>query len=129
MPRFDHGLLAGENIRQRPSSEGGYGDLESGSNQPASEDSGEITHYRRLCRAVIVQGCRDLGSGTIKDGEDIEEWIHSENFEMLCEFSGWEDAWVREMFEGILSMNRNVRCVIAKQCAKLLKAISTLQKY
>lgn len=129
MSRFDHGSSTGENIRERPSGEGGDVHLESGSNQSTYEDPSEILNYRRICRAVIIQGCRDLGSGIIKDGQDIKEWIKSENFEMLCEFSGWEEAWVREMFEGLLAMNRNVRYSIAKQCAKAFKTISTLQKY
>ena len=128
MSRFNHGLTSGEDLFERPPSEGGNQYLESGSDQSASEDQSSIHNYRRVCRAIIVQACRDLGSGIAADLEEIGDWIQTEQFEMLCEFSGWDDAWVRDMFTGMISLRPNVRCEISKQCGKILRMISNLQR-
>lgn len=58
----------------------------------------------------------------------MRRWVQSPNFVEACEGAGWDEDWVREMFEGIFALPDNVRKAISSQCASALSMIVTLAR-
>ena len=126
MPGSDNGSSSGSGVRKRQASESQPEHLESGQEEPSIQDPGEISQVRKLYRALLVQSLKDLGDLRKKTTDSVVKFFRSEQFEEICVYADWESEWLRDVFEGVLSLPENVRREIAFECAMMLKAIGRL---
>ena len=123
----NHGSSSREDLCKRQTSQSEPELVESGSGESENENSCEIAQSRKLYRALLVQSLRDLGDIRKLSTNSVVDFFRSEQFEEICVYADWESEWLRDVFEGVLSMPQNVRREIAFECAIMLKTIGRLE--
>ena len=91
----------------------------------SSEGTADLGGYIRLLRGIIVQSISDLGSSRGPNKQKIIDFIDSDQFEELCDYSCWEAAWLRDVASGILALRPAVRREITKQSVDMLKLFAS----
>lgn len=78
----------------------------------------------RLARRVIHFALKDLGNGSGEVQEKVMVWVHSDDFNMMCEVAGWEMEWVEDVFMRVDDISGPARSSIANQCTDMMKRLT-----
>ena len=98
--------------------------LESRPGRSSYPSSAEVSPSRILCRHILIQAVHDLGCGGQREQEDVTDFLKTKWFLVLCEFSEWDDSWVRELFFSIGMLRDGVRKEMTRQVTHMMKAIA-----
>ncbi len=77
-----------------------------------------------MFRHVLIQAIHDLGFGGLREREEVREFVGSPWFMDLCEFSDWNENWVRRIFTSIDLLRDGIRRDITSQVTHMLKAVA-----
>ena len=124
MHRSSTGLSSGYSNHKRPTGEG-YGMLlEPRQEVSAYPCSVEIAPLRILCRHIIIQAIHDLGCGRPVERKNVANFLGTKWFSILCEFSDWEEGWVRKIFKSTAVLRETVRRDVTRQVVHMTKAVA-----
>ena len=124
--RSDTGSFTGQNIFERPPSEGAWCVLESGQGQTEGENTGSTDILKRMFRDVIIGAIFDLGTGNIHEYNAVVRWMSNDSFDICCSIASWDEHWLKDLFRSVSLLPDSVRKVITKECLEMLKVLARL---
>jgi len=101
--------------------------LEPRQEQSAYPCAAEVAAQRVLCRHVLIQAVHDLGCGGQREREDVNGFIETPWFSVLCDHSDWDESWVRNILASIGMLRESVRKAVTRQVVHMLKAVAEVQ--
>ena len=127
MPRLGDGFTSRVCVRERPTGEGSAVLLESRPGRSAYPCAAEVAAQRVLFRHILIQAVHDLGCGKPSDGRDVDNFLKTNWFSTLCEYSDWEEEWVRKLFFSVKELGEGVKKEVTKQTVHMMKAIAEIR--
>lgn len=61
--------------------------------------------------------------GSHEDRAQVINWVGSSQFYEMCEFMGWDNEWVEELFQSVRDLPASVSKEITRKCVDMLKKI------
>ena len=101
--------------------------LESRQGRSSYPSAAEVTAQRILCRHVLIQAIYDLGCGRQRERDDVNEFLKTDWFSVLCDHANWDESWVRNISASIGMLRETVRKEITRQVVHMLKAVAEVQ--
>ena len=121
-----YGLVAGDSLSERPSSEGNPMPVEFRQGQSPCEGESESDQCRLLYRHIIIQAVHDLGYFRRHERAAIRNFILTDWFSTICTFSDWDEDWVRKIFSSVDVLRDEVRREVTTQITRTMKLLSSM---
>jgi hypothetical protein len=102
--------------------------LESGQGKSEGTDKGKDDSCRLLYRHILCQAVHDLGYGGKEEREGVREFLQTDWFETICDFSAWDQGWVRKIAAAVDEVDDDVRNEITKQVVQMMKGYARVPK-
>lgn len=63
-----------------------------------------IDDITKVSRMIIIDAIKQYCHKD-KNRSSIRRWLNSDRFSFICHASGWEDVWVKKLFNGLDSLD------------------------
>jgi len=100
--------------------------MESRQRKSSDTDKNSKAGDRKLARAIIISGIRDLGLGRLEDIPSHREWRRTLVYVFACKDTGWSKDWIDSIFDAVEDLHLDkdsVRKDVTKQCVLLLRKL------